>query len=219
VTDFFGRQVAATDKVPRYYSALDEWWREAYGDGVRGSVFIGNLRYDAGARSYMMDMAQPLISADGTVAGVIKVVLDTEPIHSLIGSIGSGAGTTVALIHARGDIISAPGYSSLEVRTFPATLDILNTRDRGRRYFVSAEEPRSVYGLSQHGFSEIYPHLNWLVVASAKANDLLGALPQLKKYLIALYLGVFLAVVIATLMLSRVESRPAIEEDPHLEKL
>jgi len=219
VTDFFGRQVAATDKVPRYYSALEEWWREAYGDGIRGSVFIGNLRYDAGNHSYMLDMAQPLIGADGTVVGVLKVVLDTEPIHSLIGSIEPGAGTTVALIHARGDIISAPGYSSLEARTFPATLDILNTRDRDRRYFVSTEEPRSVYGLSQHGFAELYPHLNWLIVASGKASDLLGPLPQLKKYLLALYVAVFLAVIIATLMLSRVEAHPAIEEDPHLEKL
>jgi hypothetical protein len=163
-------------------------------------------------------MAQPFVMG-GSVVGVLKVVLDTQPIHSLIGSIQSGQGAVVALIHARGDIISAPGYSSLEVRNYPATLDILNTRDRERRYFVSDDAPQSVYGLSQREFAEIYPHLNWLVVASGKGRDLVGPLPQLRTYLIALIVGVILLVVIATLMLSRVESRPAIEEDPHLERL
>ncbi|NWG14050.1 MAG: cache domain-containing protein [Acidobacteria bacterium] len=218
VTDFFGRLVAGTEKPSKYYYALEEWWRETYGDGGRGSVFVGNVRYDAGTRSYLLDMAQPFVSG-GSVVGVLKVVLDTQPIHSLVGSIQSGPGAVVALIHARGDIISAPGYSSLEVRTYPATLDILNARDRGKRFFVSTDDPRSVYGLSQRGFAEIYPHLNWLVVASGNVRDLVGPLPQLRKYLMALFLGVILLAVVATLMLSQVESKPVIEEDPHLERL
>jgi len=219
VTDFFGRLVAATDKPARYYHALDEWWREAYGDGSRGAVFIGNVRYDGNSRSYIMDMAQPIISADGSVEGMLRVVLDTQPIHALVGSIQSDPGMSVALIHARGDIISAPGYSSLEFRTYPATLDILNARDRERRFFISSEEPRSVYGLSQRSFAETFPHLNWLIVASLPVKGLLGPLSQLRNYFIALLLGVFLAAFVVTLMLSRVESRPIIEEDPHLERL
>ncbi len=219
VTDFLGRVVAATEKPSRYYHALDEWWREAYGDGSRGAVFIGNVRYDGSSRSYIMDLAQPIISADGGVEGMIRVVLDTQPIHALIGSIQSYPGMSVALIHARGDIISAPGYSSLEFRTYPATLDILNARDREKRSFISSEEPRSVYGLSQRSFAEIFPHLNWIVVASSGVKGLLGPLAQLRNYFIALLLGVFLAAFIVTLMLSRVESKPIIEEDPHLERL
>jgi len=219
VTDFFGRLVAATEKPSRYYYALDEWWREAYGDGSRGAVFIGNVRYDGNSRSYIMDMAQPMITANGGVEGMIRVVLDTQPIHALIGSIQSDPGMSVALIHARGDIISAPGYSSLEFRTYPATLEILNARDRERRSFISSEEPLSVYGLSQRGFAEIFPHLNWLVVASSGVKGLLGPLAQLRNYFIALLLGVFLAAFMVTLMLSHVESRPIIEEDPHLERL
>ena len=219
ITDFLGRLVAATEKPPRYYWALDEWWREAYGDGSRGAVFIGNVRYDGASRSYIMDMAQPIISADGGLRGMIRIVLDTQPIHALIGSIQSDPGMSVALIHARGDIISAPGYSSLEFRTYPATLDILNARDRDRRSFISSERPRSVYGLSQRSFADTFPHLNWLLVASVPVKGLVGPLAQLRNYFIALLLGVFLAAFIVTLMLSRVESKPIIEEDPHLERL
>ena len=219
ITDFLGRLVAATEKPSRYYWALDEWWREAYGDGSRGAVFIGNVRYDGNSSSYIMDMAQPIISADGSITGMIRVILDTQPIHALIGSIQSDPGMSVALIHARGDIISAPGYSSLEFRTYPATLDILNARDRERRSFISTGEPRSVYGLSQRGFTEIFPHLNWIVVASTSVKGLLEPLTQLRNYFIALLLGILLATFVATLMLSRVESKPIIEEDPHLERL
>lgn len=219
VTDFLGRLVAATDKPPRYYWALDEWWREAYGDGSRGAVFIGNVRYDGNSRSYIMDMAQPIISADGGIEGMIRVILDTQPIHALIGSIQSDPGMSVALIHARGDIISAPGYSSLEFRTYPATLDILNARDRERKSFISSEEPRAVYGLSQRSLVDIFPHLNWLVVASSGVKGLVQPAAQLRNYCIALFLGILLAVFLVTLMLSRVESKPIIEEDPHLERL
>lgn len=219
VTDFLGRLVAATEKPPHYYWALDEWWREAYGDGSRGAVFIGNVRYDGNSRSYVMDLAQPLVSADGGVVGMIRVILDTQPIHALTGSIQSDPEMSVALIHARGDIISAPGYSSLEFRNYPATLDILNARDRDKRSFISSEEPRSVYGMSQRGLAELFPHLNWLVVASTSVKGILAPLTQLRNYLIALVLGIFLATFVATLMVSRVESKPIIEEDPHLERL
>jgi hypothetical protein len=219
LTDFLGRLVAATEKPPHYYWALDEWWREAYADGIRGAVFIGNVRYDGTSRSYIMDLAQPVVNPDGNFAGMIKVVLDTQPIHALLGSIQSDPDMSVAVIHARGDIISAPGYSSLEFRNYPATLDILNARDRDRRSFVTSEPPFSVYGISQHGLAEIFPHLNWLVVASTPVAGLLGPLIQLRNYFIALLLGIFLATFLATLMLSRVESRPIIEEDPHLERL
>ena len=65
----------------------------------------------------------------------------------------------------------------------------------------------------------MYPHLNWIVFTVGKTSDLNGPLPQLRKYFIALVLGTFVLALIATLMLSRVESKPILEEDPHLERL
>ncbi len=219
VTDFLGRLVASTSRGVRYYRALDDWWKEAYGDGQRGTVYIGDVHYDTAAHSYLMDIAQPFVEPEGGVIGVIKVVLDTQDINSLLGSIQAGSGTSTSLIHAKGDVISAPGYSILQKATFPATLEILNAREKEKRYFISTALPGTMVGLTNRSFPQMYPHLNWIVFSSAKTRDLLGPLPELRMYFMALLAFVFLAVLISTIMLSRVESRPIIEEDPHLERL
>ena len=216
VTDFLGRLVATSTRNVRHYRALDDWWKETYGDGQRGAVYIGDVHYDATAHSHLMDLAQPFMEPDGGVIGVIKVVLDTQVINSLLGSIQAGSGINVSLIHAKGDVISAPGYSVLQQTTFPATLEILNAREKSRTFFVSTIMPGTLFGLTQRSFLQLYPHLNWIVFSTAKTKDMLGPLPELRLYFMALLVGVFLAVLIATIMLSRVESKPIIEEDLHL---
>src|SRR6266542_4273488 len=119
VTDYLGRPVAATGKTTDYYQADEDWWKESYGDGRRGSVYVGDVSYDASARVYSIELAQPLVEHGGGVIGVIKVILDAQDIHSLIGSIRVGPTTSAALIHAKGTVISAPGYSILDQATYP----------------------------------------------------------------------------------------------------
>lgn len=219
ITDFLGRLVATSARNVGYYRALDDWWKETYGDGQRGAVYIGDVHYDAGTHSYLMDLAQPFVEPDSGVIGVIKVVIDTQGINSLLGSIQAGSGASVSLIHAKGDVISAPGYSVLQQTTFPATLEILNAREKNKRFFLSDDVSGTLFGLTQRSFPQLYPHLNWIVFSTAKAKDMLGPLPELRLYLVALLGGIFVAVLIATIMLSRVESKPVIEEDMHLERL
>ena len=219
ITDFFGRVVAATAKNPEYYYAHTDWWKETYGDGQRGSVYIGDVRFDPVAKSYLMDVAQPFVEREQGVIGAIKVVLDMQGIHSVVGSIQAGPGRSVVLIHAKGDVISAPGYSSLQQTTYPATLDILNAREKEKTYFLSSNPVPSMYGMTHRSFTQLYPRLNWIVSSTGKVADIKGPLPQLRKYFIGLVIGTFLMVWIATLMLSRVESKPVLEEDPHLERL
>ncbi len=219
ITDFFGRVVAGTSKPPKYYYAQTDWWKETYADGRRGSVFIGDVYYDNAARTYYMDIAQPIVDGDSGVVGAIKVVLDVQGIHSLLGSVQAGPGRNVILIHAKGDVISAPGYSSLQQANYPATLDILTARERQKRFVLSSASPQSIYGLTLRSFTDLYPHLNWIVATTASVDDITGPLRQLRKYFIVLLLSVFLAVLVVTLLLSRVETRPVLEEDPHLEQL
>jgi hypothetical protein len=219
VTDFLGRLVAATSKSPMYYWAHEEWWKETYGDGFRGAVYLGDVRRDEVYKSYVMDIAHPFVEPEGGVIGTIRVVMDLQGIDSLIGSMQSASGPTVALIHAKGDPISAPGYSTLHQALYPATLDILNARDRSKNWFLSTDPPGSIFGLSQRSFPEVYPHLNWIVVSRQDAESILVPLRRLRAYFLALIVAVFLAALVAALMLSRVESKPIIETDPHLEKL
>jgi hypothetical protein len=223
VTDYLGRLVAATGKTSDFYQADEDWWKECYGDGRRGSVYVGDVSYDASARVYSIDLAQPLVEPGGGVIGVIKVVLDAQDIHSLIGSIRMGPSTSAALIHAKGTVISAPGYSILDQATYPGTLEILNARERGRRYFVSSTSPASIIGMTdtktQENFRQQYPHLNWILVMTGPVDSILGPLKQLRRYVMALDIAIVLVTLVATLILSGVESRPVVEQDPHLERL
>lgn len=73
--------------------------------------------------------------------------------------------------------------------------------------------------MTQRNFTQLYPRLDWIVSSSGKVADIKGPLPQLRKYFIALVIATFVMAWIATLMLSRVESTPVLEEDPHLERL
>ena len=222
VTDYLGRLVAATGKTSDYYQADEDWWRESYGDGRRGSVYVGDVTFDSSAKVYSLELAQPLVENEG-VTGVIKVILDVQDIHSLIGSVRGGPSATAALIHAKGTVISAPGYSILDQATYPGTLEILNARERGRRYFISSASAPSVFGLPDsrtlNNFRELYPHLNWMLVVTGTVKEMLGPLPLLRRYFAALVVGIIVLTVLAALILSRVETRPVLEQDPHLERL
>jgi hypothetical protein len=222
VTDYLGRLVAATGKTTDYYQADEDWWKESYGDGRRGSVYVGDVSFDASAKIYSMELAQPLVE-NGGVTGVIKVVLDVQDIHSLIGSVRGGPSATAALIHAKGTVISAPGYSILDQATYPGTLEILNARERERRYFVSSASPASIFGLPDsrtlNNFRELYPHLNWILVVTGTVKDMVGPLPLLRRHVVALVVGNIALTVLAALILSRTETRPVLEQDPHLERL
>jgi hypothetical protein len=219
VTDFLGRLVAASGRTSDFYQADEDWWKETYGDGMRGAVYIGDVRFDESTRVYAMEIAQPFVDPELGVIGVVKVVLGAQSLHSIIGGFHAGPSGTAVLMRAKGEVISAPGYDVMDRRTYPATLDILNAREKGRPYFVTSTEPASVYGLAQSSFQALYPHLNWIVVATGEVKDLLGPLPQVQRYSIYLVVAVILAGVVAALLISRVESKPAIEEDAHLEKL
>ncbi len=223
VTDYLGRLVAATGKTSDYYQADEDWWKECYGEGRRGSVYVGDISYDSSAKVYSLELAQPLVEPEGGVIGVIKVILNAQDVHSLIGSVRAGPSTSAALIHAKGSVISAPGYSILDQATFPGTLEILNAREKGRRFIVTSTSPASIFGLAdpktQEDFKVQYPHLNWILVTTGPVDSILGPLPQFRRYFMALVVGIVFSTLVATFILSGVESRPIVEQDPHLERL
>ena len=219
VTDFLGRLVAANRKTSNYYQATEDWWKETYGDGRRGSVYIGDITFDESAKAYALELAQPFVQPDGGVIGVIKVVLGAESIHSLVGSFRAGASGTAVLLRADGEVISALGYEMMSHMTYPAIGEILDAREKAKRYFISTTSPTAVYGLAQTKFVQQYPHLDWILVTTSVAPEVLGPLQQMRRYFIYLVVAVILAGLIAAILISRVESRPVIEEDAHFEQL
>ena len=219
ITDFVGRTVAASRKTSRYYHAPSPWWKEVYGDGVQGNVYVGDVTRDRNTSTLVMEIAQPVVDKSSGIIGEIKVLTGMQTIHSIIGSFRAAPGATAVLMRAKGEVISAPGYNPFEWKTYPPTLDILNARDKGRAYFVSATSPRAVFGLAQTNFKQLYPNLNWILATTSSVHDVLGPLDRLRRYFIYLVVAVIVASLVAALLLSREETRPIVEQDAHLETL
>ncbi len=219
VTDLLGRTVAATGKTSDYRHFNDLWWKEAYSDGERGAVYVGDVHFHDSAKTYCLDIAQPFVDPKGGVMGVIMVGIDAQDIHSLVASLQTSIGGTAALIRTSGSVISAPGRTFLDKQPFPDMADITKAKERGIGYVITRKEPRAVMGMNSRGFSETYPHLNWILTISTPEEAVVGPLTQLLRNLVMLMLGITLLTVLTALALSRGESRPIVQEDAHLEHL
>jgi hypothetical protein len=219
VTDFLGRTIAATGKTSDFHHANDEWWKSAYSDGQKGAIYVGDIHFHESARSYLFDIAQPFVDPKGGVMGVIMVGIDAQEIHSLIGSLRSSFEGTAALIRADGTVISAPGFGYPDKRPFPGISDIFNAREKGKRYVITQSEPRTIYGLNARSFLDMYPHLNWMLTISSPVQSVVSPLVNLRQNVVILMLVVVVGTFLVTLCLSRVESKPVLEEDGHFEQL
>ena len=219
VTDFLGRLVAGTSKPPNYYFATKEWWKETYGDGQRGAVYISDIRSDPNSKSSSWEIAQPFAEEGGSVTGVIHAIVDAQEIFSLIESYRAGPLATAALLRPQGEVISAPGYSIRERRLYPGAQEIIAARERGRIFALTGGEKSTINGWTSRSFKENYPHLDWIVVTSGSIKETLAPLSLHRSYFMTLLALILLLSIVATLILSRVASAPSIEQDPHLESL
>jgi hypothetical protein len=219
VTDFLGRVVASSRRTGNYYFAGKDWWKDAYGDGVQGTVYVGDAMFDKRLGANVMEIAQPIVDPQAGIIGQIKVTLGFQNIHSIIGSFRAAPGAMAVLMRAKGEVISAPGYNPFEWRTYPPTFEILAMRDKGRPHFVSIATPRAVFGLAQTNFMQFYPNLNWIVVSTVPVDEVLGSFRRVRDYFMYLSVAVMIAGLIAALLLSRGETRPVVEQDAHLEAL
>lgn len=219
ITDSIGRLVAASGKTTDYYQSDEEWWKESYAEGASGKAFISDIVFDASANVYAMELAQPFVDPDHGVIGIIKVVLDAQRIHSIILSYGTGTPINAALLLSEGEVFSAPGYDLMDKRIYPSTLEILKAHLQGRRYLLTDSPYPAIYGLTQYNFQSIYPRLNWLLITRGDVSQVLGPLSQMRRYFIYLGITLVLLCFVVALIVSRIESKPVIEQDPHLEKL
>jgi hypothetical protein len=217
VTDLMARTVATTGKTSEYQHIKDPWWKEAYSDGHRGGVFVGDVHYHTSANTYCFDLAQPFIDPKGGVMGVIMVGIDAQEIHTLIGSLRMGFGGTAALIRTDGSIISAPDHDFLDKRPFPGLADLKIAGDKG--YTISRTKPHIIYGVSSQKFVDTYPHLTWILAVSSPVETLVGPLTNLLWHIVTLILIIMLLTVLAVLWLSFAKSRPILEEDAHFERI
>jgi hypothetical protein len=156
VTDRFGALVAATNITTDYYQADEEWWRKAFGEGDRGSLYIGGIAFDASAGAQTIEVAVPLLEEVGEgateVVGVLKTLIGAEELFSVIGSVKRGESGHALLVSAKdGTVIAGRDAQDVMRRPYPAFAQLQESLQQGRRAFVSRQDD----GLWLSGFARL----------------------------------------------------------------
>ncbi len=221
VTDQRGRVVAASNKSGDYYQADEAWWQRAYLEG-QGKRFVSGIQFDESANVYGMEIAQPIReSGGGEVIGIVKVIVDSHEISSLVDSIKLGGDTRALLISADGSGILGPlrviGYRFPEGFRI-STLEQLSVE--ATQILALPQEEREVFlGLPQFRINDLIPDLDWYVVINGAYDEVFAPFQNLNKWFIYIVVSSLLVVVILAILFSRMLSKPLIESDPHLERL
>jgi hypothetical protein len=181
LTDRYGRLVAASGTTSNYLQSDEPWWREGFGDGVRGHLVVGDARYDDSSRSWGIEIVAPVEDpAGGSVVGVLKAVADIREVGALLGGVRMGQTGDAVLLHEDGSFVLGLRPIAANARFFAA--DMLRERlaaiqqgqPQGPLHFgaTAADGSARLVGVAASQLKASYPHLNWLVAVSQADEEL-----------------------------------------------
>lgn len=225
VTDREGRLVATSNPTTDYFQADEAWWQEAFDDGGKGRVSVGDVIWDESARAHVIEIAMPVVGAGASrLVGILKVVADAREL--LVPAAGLQLGTTgeAWLIRTDGSVVYSRRVLAPKTPFFAAdllrprieaykagTLQLpltLSARDSdGRAYVVAV-------AASQLGLS--FPKLDWLVAMTQAEDEVFAPVRAQFWRLIGVFALMAAVVLAGTAWLSARLSAPPIERDMHL---
>ncbi len=207
LTDRFGALVAATNITSDYYQADEEWWRKAFGDGDRGSLYIGDVAFDASAAAYTIEVAVPLLAEVGDqateVVGVLKTLIGAEELFSVIGSVKRGQSGHALLVSSEdGTVIAGRDAKDVMRRPYAAAAQLEENMQQGRRAFVSRQDGElwlSAFArLPQPAPAQFG---DWVVVVQQRHDEIHSATRRATTYLVLFFVGMVLLVLLFSLYL------------------
>lgn len=194
LTDRYGRIVAASHRTDVTFVGDQDWWRSAAEDGERGGVSITDVRWDETTRTHVLEIAVP-VEAPGrdTLAGVLRVVVDSRELLALVGGVSLGSTGDAVLLRTNGSIVFSRRTSDPNARFFArdqlvARLDALRDLgpDAGTFLTATAGDTSRVVGLASCQLGLSYPNLGWIVAVSQAEDELLAPVRSLGWYLLLL---------------------------------
>ena len=181
LTDRFGRVVAASGPTDGYLFDQAAWWQEAFGDGSRGRLAVGDVRFDPRTRTYEMEIASPVDDqVGGHLAGILRTVVDVREIGAVLGGVRMGATGEAVLVREDGSIVFALGSAGPDARFFATDLlrEHLAAARKGQAQAAlqfGADGPTGGPRLVGAALSQLkasFPHLDWVVAVSQGEDEL-----------------------------------------------
>jgi len=225
VTDRFGRVVAASRKTSNYIQADEDWWREAFGDGVHGQLSVSDVRWDNSAKAFALEIALPVTeSSGGALAGVLKVVADIREIGAVVGGVRLGTTGEANLLREDGSFVFSRGVLEPNARFFATDLvrehlqAIHQGKEAGTVSFDArgADDTTRLVGIAVSQLKTSYPKLGWVVAVSQSEDELFAPVRAQWTSLIIVLALTALAVVLFALWFTMRLATPPPDSDLHL---
>jgi hypothetical protein len=206
LTDVQGALIAATNITTDYYQADEPWWRQAYGDGENGSIFLSNVRFDQSAQTYALEVAVPVRekSDENTpvVVGVLKAIIAASDLFSVVGAVRAGDSGHALLLNAPdGTVITGDNPKEVMQRKHLGMALLNEALSDGRSSFVyQHEDGRSwLAGFSRMPEPSPSPELNWFVVVEQLLDEAQAPTSSATKYMVTFFAVMAFMVIIFSL--------------------
>jgi Cache domain len=227
LTDRDGRVVAASGPTDAYLLSDAAWWKETVGDGTRGHLVVSDVRFDARARAWDIQISAPVEApADGQLVGVLQAVVNMREIGAVLGSARMGVTGDAALVRDDGSFVFARGDVDPRARFFATDLlrERLAAATKGEPQTplqfgaVATDGTPRLVGVAMSQLKASFPHLAWVVAVSQGEDELFAPVrAQATSLIIVLGLTAIAVLLFALWYSMRLAAPPEPEEmDMHL---
>ena len=223
LTDRFGRLIAASGQTSDYFQADEDWWTGAFGDGIRGRLFVSGVGYDESAQTDAIAIAVP-VTIEDSVVGVIKVITDIRELTALVGGMRMGVTGEARLVRPNGSMVLSRAAASAPQSNFFAS-DVLRQRlgdsPPGALSQLSFSAPSTtgemrLVGVASSQIAASYPSLDWLVAVSQAEDELFGPIDAHAQWLLLMLALAALTMIFLAILFSRQLAAPPVPDDTHL---
>lgn len=203
VTDANGVVVAATHKPGRFFYGDEEQWLGVYAGG-KGSLQLGDVKYDAATKTNYISVAMPVLEEGSSrFLGAVQALVDISPIAEMINRGLVEAGPRAAVLKEDGTVIFGPGVSmsmNLKAPEYPAVNDSMGGVQGSTTGYVIADVGgglRNLVGFADTGLKRDYHNLGWMVVVSQDEREALAANRPISRFsLLTMILGLLMTVML-----------------------
>jgi hypothetical protein len=223
LTDRFGRLVAASNRTSDYYQSDEDWWKEAFDDGVHGRVSISDVLWDESARVFAIDIAVPVPDpATGNLVGILKTSADTREMLAAVAGIQLGSTGQAVAVREDGMIVFGKPPLSSRARPQFFAADLLRERLEAARKTMStefvthfsardADGRQQLIGIAPSQLGRTFPNLSWWIAVYQADEELLEPVRDQFWYLLMVLALAAIAVLGLALWFSMRLSAPAVE--------
>ncbi len=207
ITDAQGALVAATNITTDYYQGDESWWRDAYGDGTTGTMFLSDVQYDQSAGANALEIAVPLREPIGggelQVIGVLKAVIEVSDLASVVGSVHRGESGQAILVRGDGTVIVGTGPDDVLKRQYSGMTLLREALASSRAFFSTQGEDGEIWlaGFSRLPEPTPSPNLDWYIVVQQHLDEATAPVQAGLRNMVIFFLAILVSVLLFSLYL------------------